>query len=480
MTGSNKTSVEKPFGRTNFAGTVLIRLALTLLAVSMLSNTGSSNAGGAGNSHALRGRQESRYELKGVVQSVDKAKKRATIKHEKVGDLMGAMTMPFLIKDEKALNEMEPGDQIKATLVTTGDGGMWLENITTIAKAKKEKTSTAGGDQADKPSGLIGESGNDRQPQPSRLDGDATGLYTCSMHLNYRSNKPGKCPRCGMVLIPTTPAIEEEFDLEMRASPRTPRPGQTLTLHFAIFNPRTGAKVKEFGLMHGKLFHLFLVSQDLSDFQHIHPRQLPDGGFVIKTSLKRPGLYKVYTDIYPLDGAPQFLQANISAAGWRGDVVAGQAHLKPDAALTKTVAGVKVTPGNAEALGVDLKALDARPVGDFKVELQPDSSLISGRKITLKYRLTDAATGEPARDLIPYLGAWGHMLVISEDQTDAIHSHPEETIPEEVDLRTARGGPEFSFDVLFPAPGNYRVWAQFLRGDKLSTVAFDLRAERLH
>jgi hypothetical protein len=284
-----------------------------------------------------------------------------------------------------------------------------------------------------------------------------------------------------MTLIPTTPAIEEEFDLEMNASPRTPRPGQPLTLRFAFFNPRTGAKVKEFGLMHSKLFHLFLVSQDLSDFQHIHPRQLPDGDFVIKTSLKRPGLYKVYTDIYPLDGAPQFLQTNISAAGWRGDVVAGQAHLKPDAALTKTVAGVKVTPRNAEALGVDLKALDAKPADDLNVELRPDSTpLICGRKITLKYRLTDAATGQPAHDLIPYLGAWGHMLVLSEDQTEAIHSHPEETIPEEADLRKARGGPEFSFDVFFPAPGNYRVWAQFLRGDKLSTVAFDLRAERLH
>jgi len=46
-------------------------------------------------------------------------------------------------------------------------------------------------------------------------------------------------------------------------------------------------------------------------------------------------------------------------------------------------------------------------------------------------------------------------------------------------LQKARGGPELSFDVLFPAPGNYRVWAQFLRGDKLSTVVFDLRAERL-
>jgi Cu/Ag efflux protein CusF len=204
MTGSNKTSIEKSFGRTNFAGMALAMLALTLLAIS--STKGS--AGGAGDSSALRGQQESRHELKGVVQSVDKAKKRATIKHEKVGDLMDAMTMPFLIKDEKALNEMEPGDQIKATLVSTSDGGLWLEKITIIAKAKKEKTSNAGGAQTDKLSGIMGESRNDRRPPPSRFDGDATGLYTCSMHLNYRNNKPGKCPCCGMTLIPTTPAIE--------------------------------------------------------------------------------------------------------------------------------------------------------------------------------------------------------------------------------------------------------------------------------
>ena len=30
---------------------------------------------------------------------------------------------------------------------------------------------------------------------------DATS-YTCSMHLNIRQNKPGKCPECGMDLVP--------------------------------------------------------------------------------------------------------------------------------------------------------------------------------------------------------------------------------------------------------------------------------------
>jgi Cu/Ag efflux protein CusF len=104
------------------------RLGATLLFLLALAISACSSAG--------RG-QEARYELRGVVKSVEKAKKRATIKHEKVGDLMDAMTMPFLIKDEKALEEMEPGDQIKATLVSTDDGRQWLEKITIIAKGGK-------------------------------------------------------------------------------------------------------------------------------------------------------------------------------------------------------------------------------------------------------------------------------------------------------------------------------------------------------
>lgn len=41
--------------------------------------------------------------------------------------------MPFLIKDARALQAMQPGDQIRATLVSTSDGAQWLENITILA-----------------------------------------------------------------------------------------------------------------------------------------------------------------------------------------------------------------------------------------------------------------------------------------------------------------------------------------------------------
>jgi Cu/Ag efflux protein CusF len=87
------------------------------------------------NTTPIRPRQkEKRYELRGVVRSVDIPNRRATIKHEKIGDYMDAMTMPFLIKDENALKTMQPGDQIKATLVVTDDGRQWVENIITTSK----------------------------------------------------------------------------------------------------------------------------------------------------------------------------------------------------------------------------------------------------------------------------------------------------------------------------------------------------------
>ena len=427
------------------------------------------------------GIQAQRYEFKGVVVSVDRVKRRATIKHEKVEGLMDAMTMPFLVKDDKALEEMQPGDQIVALLVSSDDGAQWLEKVVVVAKSQKEEKKNAEKtDEEGKPFWLMGTPGNQKTPPPSRFDTDPTAIYTCPMHLNYRASKPGKCPRCGMELVSAEPGITEEFRLKMEVTPKLPQPGQPLKLNFAVFNPRTGEKVKEFGLMHDRLFHLFLISQDLNDFQHIHPRRLPDGNFEIDAVLNRPGLYKVYTDIYPLEGAPQVLQTNLATAGWKGDLLGGQAVLTPDTVMTKTATGVLVTPDNAEKIGAVIEALESKPAGAIKVELTLDpAGMVSGKTVTLKYRLMDAQTGQPVLDLIPYLSAWGHMLVLSEDQTSVLHSHPEQQVDLEKEINTQRGGPQVDFDVLFPAPGNYRVWTQFLRGRQAYTVAFDVNIKRL-
>jgi protein SCO1 len=69
-----------------------------------------------------------RYELRGTVVSVDRAKSSVVIDHEEIPGFMAAMRMPFPIKDADVLAAMEPGDAVLATMVV-GDRGYWLENF---------------------------------------------------------------------------------------------------------------------------------------------------------------------------------------------------------------------------------------------------------------------------------------------------------------------------------------------------------------
>ena len=34
------------------------------------------------------------------------------------------------------------------------------------------------------------------------MNGQQTGVYTCPMHPDVRQTGPGKCPHCGMALVP--------------------------------------------------------------------------------------------------------------------------------------------------------------------------------------------------------------------------------------------------------------------------------------
>jgi protein SCO1 len=76
---------------------------------------------------------EQRFDLKGRVVSVDKAGKSLIVDHEAIPGFMGAMTMPYPVKDERLLENLAPGAQITAKVVS-GSGGVWLEEIVPAAK----------------------------------------------------------------------------------------------------------------------------------------------------------------------------------------------------------------------------------------------------------------------------------------------------------------------------------------------------------
>ena len=72
-----------------------------------------------------------RYDLKGKIVSVDKSAKQLTVDHEAIPGFMGAMTMGYPVKDERALDGLSPGDQVTAKVVSS-NGSYWLEDIAVV------------------------------------------------------------------------------------------------------------------------------------------------------------------------------------------------------------------------------------------------------------------------------------------------------------------------------------------------------------
>jgi len=269
-------------------------------------------------------------------------------------------------------------------------------------------------------------------------------VYTCPMHPDVITDDPGACPKCSMTLVKTPRPEAADFDLRMKTTPSLIKAAEPFRLVFNIRHPKTGATVKDFHVVHEMPFHLFIVSQDLNYFAHLHPRQQADGSFVIEAMLPKRGAYMVYSDVFPVGGVPQVAFGNLITAGYRDDLFSARAAIRPDEVLTKELEGTR-----------------------FALTVEPREP-VAGKKLTLKYRLTDLKTGKPVRDLQPYLGAWGHTLILSEDARDYVHSHPTQLIAD------GNGSSEVSFEAFVPRAGRYRLWSQFQRHGKLITVPFTI------
>ena len=68
------------------------------------------------------------YALHGEVLELESKDKLAKIKHEKIGDWMGAMTMEFPVKDEKEFADLKVGEKIDATVNVQGLN-YWVADI---------------------------------------------------------------------------------------------------------------------------------------------------------------------------------------------------------------------------------------------------------------------------------------------------------------------------------------------------------------
>ncbi|HXQ26345.1 MAG TPA: SCO family protein [Candidatus Acidoferrales bacterium] len=77
--------------------------------------------------------QAKRYHLVGTVVSIDLQQNSLNVDGQEIPGFMAAMTMPYPVRDAKALASLGPGDEITADVVVT-DSGAYLENIVVTKK----------------------------------------------------------------------------------------------------------------------------------------------------------------------------------------------------------------------------------------------------------------------------------------------------------------------------------------------------------
>jgi protein SCO1/2 len=77
------------------------------------------------------------YQLRGEVMGLDAGGHVATIKHENIPGLMGAMTMGYQVKDPAEFSKLSVGEPITATVYQTSDD-MWIGNIQKAAGGSKQ------------------------------------------------------------------------------------------------------------------------------------------------------------------------------------------------------------------------------------------------------------------------------------------------------------------------------------------------------
>ncbi|MGG1311457.1 hypothetical protein [Cohnella laeviribosi] len=199
---------------------------------------------------------------------------------------------------------------------------------------------------------------------------------------------------------------------------------------------KDGGPIDAFDINHEKLLHLIVVSKDLSYFNHIHPEYKGNGVFEIANDFPAGGEYRMIADFTPTGGDPMTKMAWVRVEGEQAKPV----PVVPDETLEKTADGNRV-----------------------KLAIDP---LASKKELTLKFTIADEKTGKPVTDLEPYLGAIGHVVILTEDGERYLHVHADE----------GQGtGPEAVFETAFPKSGIYKIWGQFQRENKVFTVSYVVR-----
>lgn len=259
-------------------------------------------------------------------------------------------------------------------------------------------------------------------------------VYACPMHPEARSNESGTCPKYGMTLEHTDKPAGGDgkvYQMLMTTQPTHLTAGQPV--NFSLLPQLAGQEKAPVPLavVHEKKIHIIIVSQDLSEFFHEHTTFTAQGNYDVPFTFKTGGDYVVFEDYTPVGESHQLGRQVLRVAGPRK----APALFKQDTRRWKQ--------------------------DGYEATLSFDKPVRVGQPLFLQVKVTKA--GQPVTDLDNYLGALGHMVVISQDTKQYLHVHPQDQSDK---------GPVIGFHTGFDKPGLYRVFLQINHAGQVRTADF--------
>ncbi len=242
----------------------------------------------------------------------------------------------------------------------------------------------------------------------------------------------------------------------LTVEPNTPVPGRSARIQLDLVDA-SGRPASALEDLHTKPVHLIAVSEDLTDFLHVHPKSTGGSTYEVDATFKLPSFYRLWTEFQP----------------------------KGARAATIDVADVATKGAAPTMVALVVDGDSAKVANKTRGALSGAAALQTGKKASLTLDFTDSSTGRPAK-LEPLLGAPAHAIVVSADRKEFQHLHGALAGAPAAPagghgghdmgaMRPAGAATKISFETTFPGPGNYKIFVQAQREGQVITLPFVVR-----
>ena len=243
----------------------------------------------------------------------------------------------------------------------------------------------------------------------------------------------------------------EEPPVVLEGDTTTPVQAGDISLSFQMVDTVREKAIKDENLeiVHEKKLHMFIFDEALVEFRHVHPEfNAEKNRWVVTATLPRNGNYWVWAQgtLIVDESTKVEFTTNMRLA-----VVGGQPENPLPPQLSRKKSG---NDGNS-VVKISTTGFKANEMA------MP----------TLTVTRNDGTSAE----ITPFLGAKAHVIGVLSDGDTLIHAHPvdhhggHEGMHEHHD----HGAPnpnQFMIHTVFPEPGSYRLWVQYIDGGVLRTI----------